>query len=118
MTFEALVYQGLIGVSLAMYLWLLAAGLFTTSAVRAETITVVSSGGFSEVYKALAPQFEAATGHHLNSLWGPSMGTTVDAVPQRIARGERLRECAPASVVTNARSRPSSRAKPFSIPQC
>src|SRR5262249_30423458 len=27
MTFEALVYQGLIGVSLAMYLWLLAAGL-------------------------------------------------------------------------------------------
>src|SRR5260370_20657128 len=27
MTFEALVYQGLIGLSLAMYLWLLAAGL-------------------------------------------------------------------------------------------
>ncbi|MBI2978616.1 MAG: branched-chain amino acid ABC transporter permease, partial [Rhodospirillales bacterium] len=27
MTVDALVYQGLIGVSLAMYLWLLAAGL-------------------------------------------------------------------------------------------
>ena len=54
----------------------------------AEEIHVVSSGGFAVAYKELAPQFERATGHKLVAEWGPSMGTTVDAVPQRLARHE------------------------------
>ncbi len=54
----------------------------------ADDIHVVSSGGFAEAYKELAPGFEKATGHHLVAAWGPSMGATADAVPQRIARGE------------------------------
>ena len=62
--------------------------LFAVHAAQAETINVVSSGGFSETYKVLGPRFEAATGNKLNSMWGPSMGKTVDAVPQRMARGE------------------------------
>ncbi len=62
--------------------------LTTATMLRAETITVVSSGGFSETYKVLGPRYEAASGNKLNSEWGPSMGKTVDAVPQRIARGE------------------------------
>lgn len=62
--------------------------LLGAGAAQADTINVVSSGGFSEAYKVLGAKFEAETGHKLNSMWGPSMGKTVDAVPQRIARGE------------------------------
>ncbi len=57
-------------------------------AAHADEIHVVSSGGFAEAYKELAPQFERATGHTLVAAWGPSMGTTTDAVPQRLARHE------------------------------
>jgi len=67
---------------------ILAALLGSALPAAAETLNVVSSGGFSESYKVLGPRFEAATGNKLNSMWGPSMGKTVDAVPQRIARGE------------------------------
>ena len=66
----------------------LAALLGAASVAKADTINVVSSGGFSEAYKVLGARFEAATGNKLNSMWGPSMGKTVDAVPQRMARGE------------------------------
>jgi molybdate transport system substrate-binding protein len=55
---------------------------------RADEIRVVSSGGFAAAYKTLAPAFEKATGNTLVAEWGPSMGDTKDAVPQRLARGE------------------------------
>ena len=58
------------------------------AAARADDIHVVSSGGFAAAYKALAPAFERATGDTLIHAWGPSMGATVDAVPQRLARHE------------------------------
>jgi molybdate transport system substrate-binding protein len=54
----------------------------------AGDIHVVSSGGFAAAYKALAPEFERTTGNHLITGWGPSMGNTNDAVPQRLARHE------------------------------
>ena len=60
---------------------------FTASAVAAE-LRVVSSGGFAAAYRALAPQFESQTGLTLVSSWGPSMGSTANAVPQRLARHE------------------------------
>lgn len=70
----------------------LLAGLALASArpAAADEITVVSSGGFSAAFRELAPQFERATGHKLNLGWGPSMGTTHDAIPVRLERGERL----------------------------
>ena len=55
---------------------------------RADEVRVVSSGGFAAAYKALAPAFEKATGHTLVSGWGPSMGETKNAIPQRLARQE------------------------------
>jgi molybdate transport system substrate-binding protein len=54
----------------------------------AADIKVVSSGGFAAAYRVLAPIFEHTTGNHLVTSWGPSMGNTPDAVPQRIQRNE------------------------------
>lgn len=62
--------------------------LIGAAPAHADDIIVVSSGGFSEAYKKLGPAFEAKTGNKLVSQWGPSMGKTIDAIPQRIARGE------------------------------
>lgn len=59
-------------------------------AVSAAEIHVVSSGGFAAAYQALAPGFEQATGNKLVIGWGPSMGTTKDAIPQRLQRGETI----------------------------
>jgi molybdate transport system substrate-binding protein len=55
---------------------------------RAADIRVVSSGGFAAAYRILAPEFEQTTGNRLITGWGPSMGNTADAVPQRLARNE------------------------------
>ncbi len=64
------------------------AALLLCGPAWADDIRVVSSGGLSAAYKVLAPRFEAETGHHLITEWGPSMGTTEFAVPTRLARGE------------------------------
>ncbi|MES2115034.1 MAG: substrate-binding domain-containing protein [Pseudomonadota bacterium] len=60
----------------------------SAGAAHAEDIDVMNSGGFSAAYKALQPKFEAATGHTLHTAWGPSMGKSPEAIPQRLARGE------------------------------
>lgn len=54
----------------------------------AAEIRVMSSAGFKAAYLELATEFERRTGHTLVNAWGPSMGETPQAVPNRIARGE------------------------------
>lgn len=68
----------------------LAAALLLAPALRAAELHVVSSGGFAAAYKTLAPEWEKQTGNHLVTDWGPSMGNTPQAVPQRLARGEKI----------------------------
>jgi molybdate transport system substrate-binding protein len=46
------------------------------------------SSGFHGVYSELAPAFERASGHHLVTIRGPSMGDSPEAIPARLARGE------------------------------
>jgi molybdate transport system substrate-binding protein len=46
------------------------------------------SGGFASAYRELGPQFEAATGRKLITVWGPAVGTAANAIPVRLARGE------------------------------
>ena len=46
------------------------------------------SGGLAAAYKALVPEFERATGHTVLTARGPSMGTTQNAIPVRLERGE------------------------------
>ncbi|MDY7579760.1 substrate-binding domain-containing protein [Herbaspirillum sp. RTI4] len=59
-----------------------------TGSAWADEVRVMNSGGFAAAYTALAPKFEAATGHHLVIIWGPSMGVSPEAIPNRLARGE------------------------------
>jgi molybdate transport system substrate-binding protein len=46
------------------------------------------SAGFFQVYSALGPGFEKASGHKLATVRGPSMGDSPEAIPTRLARGE------------------------------
>lgn len=55
---------------------------------RAADIHVMSSGGLTAAFKALIPAFEKETGHKVNLVLGPSMGTHEHAIPIRLKRGE------------------------------
>jgi len=71
--------------------WIIAASLaLLVSLAVADEIHVVSSGGFAAAYRALAPDFERQTGHQLMTAWGPSMGETPQAIPNRLSRGENI----------------------------
>jgi molybdate transport system substrate-binding protein len=77
-------------VKLTRRLALAGALLLLGNTVQAAEVTVVSSGGFAAAIKALAPGFEQQSGNTLKLEWGPSMGTTPNAVPARLARGEKI----------------------------
>ena len=67
---------------------LFAAALMLPGVARAADVTVMISGGFLSTYQALVPPFEIASGDHVVTVPGPSMGTTANAIPVRLARGE------------------------------
>jgi molybdate transport system substrate-binding protein len=55
--------------------WLILMAAFVSSGcAAAQEVTVMSSNGFAASYKLIAPVFETASGAHLKSIWGPSMG--------------------------------------------
>src|SRR4029453_18457114 len=62
--------------------------LLVATAVFAQEVRVVTSGGFTEAYKQLAPRFERETKIHVISGFGASLGATPDAIPNRLKRGE------------------------------
>ncbi|WGR95771.1 substrate-binding domain-containing protein [Bradyrhizobium sp. ISRA443] len=62
--------------------------LAITTAASAVEIHVMISGGLTAAYKALVPEFERKTGNKVVTAFGPSMGTTTNAIPVRLARGE------------------------------
>jgi molybdate transport system substrate-binding protein len=64
------------------------AALALSSAAAAAEVRVMISGGLTAAYKALVPEFERATGHKVLTAYGPSMGTTANAIPVRLERGE------------------------------
>ena len=71
----------------ALALGVVSAILLSASASAAE-VRVMISGGLSAAYKALVPEFERTTGHKVLTAYGPSMGTTTNAIPVRLERGE------------------------------
>src|SRR3989440_11144074 len=62
--------------------------LFFVSTATAAEVRVMISGGLTAAYKVLMPESERATGHTVVTAYGPSMGTTVNAIPVRLERGE------------------------------
>ncbi|KRR19156.1 ABC transporter substrate-binding protein [Bradyrhizobium lablabi] len=71
----------------ALALGAVSAILLSATASAAE-VRVMISGGLSAAYKALVPEFERTTGHKVLTAYGPSMGTTTNAIPVRLERGE------------------------------
>src|SRR6266403_5430417 len=65
-----------------------AAALLMVGRASAADVRVMSSAGFYRVYSELGPAFERASGHHLVTTRGPSMGDSPEAIPARLARGE------------------------------
>ncbi len=75
--------------SLSLWLTRLAAApLLIAGAAHAADVHVMISAGFYGVYAELGPAFERASGHHLVTTRGPSMGDSPEAIPTRLARGE------------------------------
>jgi molybdate transport system substrate-binding protein len=68
----------------------LVCALFTVATARADEIKVVTSGGFTAAYLELVPEYEASTHNKLVTEFGPSMGTTHNAIPIRLERGEAI----------------------------
>ena len=59
------------------------------ASVQAAEVSVVTSGGFTAAYKILGPRWAKATHNTLKTELGPSMGKAPEAIPNRLARGER-----------------------------
>jgi molybdate transport system substrate-binding protein len=75
--------------SLVCLLSLIAATVLLMAArASAAEVRVMISAGFHGVYSELGPAFERASGHHLVTTRGPSMGDSPEAIPARLARGE------------------------------
>jgi molybdate transport system substrate-binding protein len=71
--------------------WLSMIGVATLVMVEtafAADVHVMISAGFYHVYSELGPAFERASGHHLVTTRGPSMGDSPESIPSRLARGE------------------------------
>jgi molybdate transport system substrate-binding protein len=64
------------------------AALLMVGAASAADVHVMISAGFYRVYSELGPAFERASGHHLVTTRGPSMGDSPESIPTRLARGE------------------------------
>jgi molybdate transport system substrate-binding protein len=62
--------------------------LWLTGPSDAAEVRVMISAGLSAAFEALVPEFEKATGNKVLTAFGPSMGTTVNAIPVRLERGE------------------------------
>jgi molybdate transport system substrate-binding protein len=66
----------------------IASTLLLAGSASAAEVRVMISGGLTAAYKELVPEFERLTGNKVLTAYGPSMGTTVNAIPVRLERGE------------------------------
>ena len=64
------------------------AALLLAGSAGAAEVRVMISGGLTAAFNTLVPEFERQTGNKVITAYGPSMGTTVNAIPVRLARGE------------------------------
>ena len=65
-----------------------AGAVLLTATANAAEVRVMISGGLTAAFNALVPVFEKQTGNKVLVAYGPSMGTTTNAIPMRLERGE------------------------------
>ena len=53
-----------------------------------NSLDVMSSGGFTAAYQALAPEFTSETNTKLNTVYGASLGGAPTSIPERMKRNE------------------------------
>ncbi|MGF6638366.1 substrate-binding domain-containing protein [Paraburkholderia sp. MM6662-R1] len=64
-----------------------------SNVVHAADVHVLATGALSAAFRELGPAYERQTGNHLVISWGPSYGTSADALPMRIKNGEAMDVC-------------------------
>jgi molybdate transport system substrate-binding protein len=57
-------------------------------ASQAREVTVMTSGGFTAAFARLSPVYSKETGIQVETIHGPSMGATPQAIPTRLKNGE------------------------------
>ncbi|RAR62517.1 molybdate transport system substrate-binding protein [Paraburkholderia unamae] len=62
--------------------------IFGSGTAWADPVKVMISGWFAPAYRELGPQYQDASGDTLVTVWGPAVGTALNAIPVRLARGE------------------------------
>src|ERR1700738_4816537 len=77
-----------ISIAFRAFIFGIAGVVLLASGASAAEVGVMISGGLTAAYKELVPEFERATGNKVITAYGPSMGTTVNAIPVRLERGE------------------------------
>lgn len=60
-----------------------------SASAQTRELTVMISGGFKAAWDQLSPRYAAREGIRINTVAGPSMGKTPQAIPNRLARGEK-----------------------------
>jgi molybdate transport system substrate-binding protein len=75
-------------IGLRAFIFALFSVVLLAGSARAAEVRVMISGGLTAAYKELVPEFERLTGNKVITAYGPSMGTTVNAIPVRLERGE------------------------------
>ena len=68
----------------------LACVLLTATGALAADAKVVTSGAFTAAFVQLAPEYEHSAHQKVSTEFGPSMGTTHNAIPMRLERGESI----------------------------
>jgi molybdate transport system substrate-binding protein len=81
------------GLAMRKFELIVAAAVISTAIMHADgsnagELRVMMSGGLRAAYTRLTPEFERTSGIKILTSFGPSMGTTEDAIPVRLARGE------------------------------
>jgi molybdate transport system substrate-binding protein len=77
-----------ISIGFRAFVFAIAGILLLAGVASAAEVRVMISGGLAAAYKELVPEFERLTGNTIITAYGPSMGTTVNAIPVRLERGE------------------------------
>jgi molybdate transport system substrate-binding protein len=62
--------------------------ILLSGAAQAADVHVIATGAVKGAFSRLVPAFEQASGHRLIIAWGPSYGSSPDAIPTRLKNQE------------------------------